>query len=143
MALRVSIVKVWLKSLAYPSGKEGGKYFVQMISTCLRYTPRRGGRGSAACVYAPFPCHDPFLHLIVQMQNDDLCLGLHLIISLWSLPDFKCVKLTFFDSPMLHAQTTCTPRPPRWWNTTRGSCWVIRTAHGTTLATPDGSPSWP
>jgi hypothetical protein len=29
---------VWLKSLAYPSGEEGGKFLVQMISTCLRYT---------------------------------------------------------------------------------------------------------
>jgi hypothetical protein len=37
------IVKVWLKSLAYPSGEEGGKSLVQMISTCLRYTQRRGG----------------------------------------------------------------------------------------------------
>ncbi len=37
------ILKVWLKSLAYPSGKEGGKFFVQMITTCLRYTQRRGG----------------------------------------------------------------------------------------------------
>ncbi len=37
------IVKVWLKSLAYPSGEEGGKFLVQMISTCLRYTQRRGG----------------------------------------------------------------------------------------------------
>ncbi len=37
------IVKVWLKSLAYPSGEEGGKFFVQIISTCLRYTQRRGG----------------------------------------------------------------------------------------------------
>jgi hypothetical protein len=32
------IVKVWLKSLAYPSGEEGGKILVQIISTCLRYT---------------------------------------------------------------------------------------------------------
>jgi hypothetical protein len=32
------IVKVCLKSLAYPSGEEGGKFLVQMISTCLRYT---------------------------------------------------------------------------------------------------------
>ena len=32
------IDKVWLKSLAYPSGEEGGKFLVQMISTCLRYT---------------------------------------------------------------------------------------------------------
>ncbi len=37
------IVKVWLKSLAYPSREEGGKFHVQMISTCLRYTQRRGG----------------------------------------------------------------------------------------------------
>ncbi len=37
------IVKVWLKSLAYPSGEKGGKSLVQMISTCLRYTQRRGG----------------------------------------------------------------------------------------------------
>jgi hypothetical protein len=32
------IVKVWLKSLAYPSGEEEGKFLVQIISTCLRYT---------------------------------------------------------------------------------------------------------
>jgi hypothetical protein len=32
------IVKVWLKSLAYPSGEEGGKFLVLMISTCLRYS---------------------------------------------------------------------------------------------------------
>jgi hypothetical protein len=37
------IVEVWLKSLAYPSGEEGGKFVVQIISTCLRYTQRRGG----------------------------------------------------------------------------------------------------
>jgi hypothetical protein len=26
------------KSLAYPSGEEGGNFLVQMISTCLHYT---------------------------------------------------------------------------------------------------------
>jgi hypothetical protein len=42
--------KVWLKSLAYPSGEEGGKFLVQMISTCLRYMHvEEGGRGSAPC----------------------------------------------------------------------------------------------
>jgi hypothetical protein len=37
------IDEVWLKSLAYPSGEEGGKFLVQMISTCLRYVERKGG----------------------------------------------------------------------------------------------------
>ncbi len=37
------IYEVWLKSLAYPSGEEGGKFLVQIISTCLRYVERKGG----------------------------------------------------------------------------------------------------
>jgi hypothetical protein len=37
------IDEAWLKSLAYPSGEEGGKFLVQMISTCLRYVERKGG----------------------------------------------------------------------------------------------------
>ncbi len=37
------IDEVWLKSLAYPSGEEGGKFHVQIISTCLRYVERKGG----------------------------------------------------------------------------------------------------
>jgi hypothetical protein len=44
------IDKVWLKSLAYPSGEEGGKFLVQMISTYLCYIHvEEGGRGSAPC----------------------------------------------------------------------------------------------
>ncbi len=45
-------MKVWLKSLAYPSGEEGGKFLVQMITTCLRYTQRKGG-GDPRRVVAP------------------------------------------------------------------------------------------
>ncbi len=37
------IDEVWLKSLAYPSGEEEGKFLVQIISTCLRYVERKGG----------------------------------------------------------------------------------------------------
>jgi hypothetical protein len=37
------IDEVWLKSLAYPSGEEGGKFLFQMISTCLRYVEKKGG----------------------------------------------------------------------------------------------------
>ncbi len=47
------IDEVWLKSLAYPSGEEGGKFLVQMISTCLRYRGEEGGRGSAPCGKTP------------------------------------------------------------------------------------------
>jgi hypothetical protein len=36
-------------SLAYPSGEEGDNFLVLMISTCLRYTLRKRGRGSAHC----------------------------------------------------------------------------------------------
>jgi hypothetical protein len=36
------IDEVWLKSLAYPSGEEGDKFLVQIISTCLCYVERRG-----------------------------------------------------------------------------------------------------
>ncbi len=36
-------VTVWLKSLAYPSEEEGGNFLFQMISSCLRYTQRKGG----------------------------------------------------------------------------------------------------
>jgi hypothetical protein len=45
-----STEKVWLKSLAYPSGEEGGKFLVQMIYTCLFATHvDEGGRGSTPC----------------------------------------------------------------------------------------------
>jgi hypothetical protein len=44
------IVKVWLKSLAFPGGEEGGKFLVQIISTVPVFaTHSGGGRGSAAC----------------------------------------------------------------------------------------------
>jgi hypothetical protein len=44
---------VWLYRPAYPSGEEGGNFFVQ-ISTCLRYTLRKGGGGgSAPCGWIP------------------------------------------------------------------------------------------
>ncbi len=37
------IDEVWLKSLAYPSREDGGKFLFQMISTCLHYVERKGG----------------------------------------------------------------------------------------------------
>jgi hypothetical protein len=40
------------KSLAIPSGEEGGNFQIQMMFTCLRYTYRREG-GSRRPVYAP------------------------------------------------------------------------------------------
>jgi hypothetical protein len=43
--------EVWLKSLAYPSGEEGGKFLVQIISTCLRYVERKGGGYPHRVVY--------------------------------------------------------------------------------------------
>jgi hypothetical protein len=46
---------VWLKSLAYPSGEEGGKILFQMISTCFA-TLEEGGRGSAPCEVHPQKC---------------------------------------------------------------------------------------
>jgi hypothetical protein len=39
---------VWLKSLAYPSGEEGGNFLVQIIFTCRTRTRRGRGEGSAA-----------------------------------------------------------------------------------------------
>ncbi len=50
------IVKVWIKSLAYPSGEEWGKILVQIISTCLRYTQRMGGEGIRCLWYFPIMC---------------------------------------------------------------------------------------